>query len=91
LIVNKSLKGFAVTIPYKQQIIPFLDETSSIVKEINACNCVRIVKGKLLGFNTDITGFETSLIKDIKPHHKKALILGNGGATAAVKFVLISI
>jgi shikimate dehydrogenase len=88
LITNKSLKGFAVTIPYKQQIIPFLYEASSIVKQINTCNCVRIVDGKLFGFNTDVIGFETSLLKDLKPHHTSALILGNGGAAAAVKFVL---
>lgn len=88
LIANKALKGFAITIPYKQQIIPFLFEASSVVEQINACNCVKIVDGKLIGFNTDIIGFETSLLKDLKPHHTKALVLGNGGASAAVKFVL---
>lgn len=87
-IVNKSLKGFAITIPYKQQIIPFLSKASSIVEQINACNCVSIIDGKLIGFNTDVIGFETSLLKDLKPHHNKALVLGNGGASAAVKFVL---
>jgi len=88
LIANKSLKGFAVTIPYKQQIIPFLSEASNVIKQINACNCVSIIDGKLIGFNTDIIGFETSLLNDLKPHHTKALVLGNGGASAAIKFVL---
>ncbi len=88
LIANKSLKGFAVTIPYKQQIIPFLFEASNVVEQINACNCVNIIDGKLIGFNTDIFGFEKSLLNDLKPHHTKALVLGNGGASAAVKFVL---
>ena len=88
LIANKSLKGFAITIPYKQQIIPFLSEVSNVVEQINACNCVKILDGKLIGFNTDVIGFERSLLKDLKPHHTKALVLGNGGASAAVKFVL---
>ncbi len=88
LIANKSLKGFAITIPYKQQIIPFLSKASSVVEQINACNCVKVVDGKLIGFNTDVIGFEKSLLKDLKPHHTQALVLGNGGASAAVKFVL---
>jgi shikimate dehydrogenase len=88
LIANKSLNGFAITIPYKQQIIPFLYKASNVVTQINACNCVNIIDGKLTGFNTDVIGFEASLLKDLKPHHTKALILGNGGASAAVKFVL---
>lgn len=88
LISNKSLKAFAVTIPYKKKVIPFLSEASTVVEQINACNCVNIIDGKLIGFNTDVIGFETSLLKDLKPHHTKALVLGNGGASAAVKFVL---
>ncbi|MFY7964803.1 MAG: shikimate dehydrogenase family protein [Chitinophagaceae bacterium] len=87
-IINTSLNGFAITIPYKQQIIPFLTVANDVVKQLNACNCVRIDNGKLVGFNTDVIGFEQSLIKDLKPQHTKALILGNGGAAAAVKYVL---
>jgi len=88
LIANKSLKGFAITIPYKQQIIPFLSEASNVVEQINACNCVNIIDSKLIGFNTDVIGFEKSLLNHLQPHHTKALVLGNGGASAAVKFVL---
>ena len=82
------LCGLNVTIPYKQQVMPFLDELSPVVKEINACNCIKIENGKLIGYNTDVLGFEISLKKKLKPHHKKALILGTGGAAKAVEFVL---
>lgn len=82
------LRGLNVTIPYKQQVMPILDEVSAVVKEINACNCIKIENGKLIGYNTDVIGFEISLKKKLKPHHKKALILGTGGAAKAVEFVL---
>ena len=88
LIENDSLKGYAITIPYKKQIIPFLHQQNDIVNQIEACNCVKLVNKKLIGFNTDILGFEESFVKELKPYHQKALILGNGGATASVKFVL---
>ncbi|MBS4042610.1 MAG: shikimate dehydrogenase [Chitinophagaceae bacterium] len=88
LIQDDSIKGFAVTIPYKQQILPFLFSINDAVKKINACNCVKVIEGKLYGFNTDFIGFEQSFIKDLKPFHQKALILGNGGAAASIKFVL---
>ena len=52
------LCGLNVTIPYKLQIIPFLDEISEECREINACNCIKIDNGKWSGFNTDVTGFE---------------------------------
>jgi shikimate dehydrogenase len=55
---------------------------------MGACNCVKIKEGKLVGYNTDVVGFEKSFIKKLRPHHKKALILGKGGAAAAVEFVL---
>ncbi|MBS1746825.1 MAG: shikimate dehydrogenase [Bacteroidetes bacterium] len=83
-----SLQGLAVTIPYKKSIIPYLDQLSETVQQINACNCIRINKGKKSGHNTDIIGFEKSFIKKLQPHHKKALILGTGGASMAVEFVL---
>ncbi len=83
-----NFKGFAITIPHKKVIIPFLDETTEEVKTMGACNCVCISNGKLIGYNTDVVGFEKSFIKKLQPHHKKALILGSGGAAAAVEFVL---
>ena len=84
---NKDLAGLNVTIPYKQLVIPFLD-ASNIPAGVDACNCIRIENGKLTGNNTDITGFEKSFRSDWKPDQKKALVLGNGGATAAVVHVL---
>jgi shikimate dehydrogenase len=85
---NSALRGLNVTIPYKTDIISFLDEISDEVKEINACNCIKIKDGKWIGFNTDIIGFEKSFVPHLKPFHKKALILGTGGASNAVAFVL---
>jgi len=89
---NTDLKGFNVTIPYKEQIIPFLDKLSSDAKKIGAVNTVKIIKNEnksiLKGYNTDIYGFEKSLIPNISEHHKQAIILGTGGASKAVKFVL---
>ena len=82
------LKGLNVTIPYKEQVISFLDETSETVKAINACNCIKFFNGKLIGHNTDAIAFERSLQKELQPHHKKALILGTGGSAKAVEFVL---
>jgi shikimate dehydrogenase len=85
---NPGIEGINVTIPYKEQVIPFLDEISETVKVIGACNCIKIKQGKLTGYNTDVTGFETSFVKELKPHHKQALVLGTGGASKAVQFVL---
>ena len=88
IIANNLVKGFAVTIPYKQQIIPYLYSFDELVKQTNACNCVKVINEKLIGFNTDIIGFEQSLVQGLKPFHTKALVLGNGGAAAAIKYVL---
>lgn len=85
---NPALQGFAITIPYKQQILPFLDSMTDDVKQMSACNCVKIENGKLLGFNTDVIGFEKSFTTYLKPHHVKALVLGTGGAAQAVIFTL---
>lgn len=88
VLQENNLKGIAVTIPYKKAVIPFLHEASLTVQQICACNCIRIEKDKLIGFNTDVVGFEKSFVKQLRPHHKNALILGTGGAAAAVEFVL---
>ena len=77
---NALLSGLNVTIPYKSQIIQFLDTISKECNEINACNCIKIDDGKWTGFNTDITGFEKSFIPYLQSHNTKALILGTGGS-----------
>ena len=88
LTTNKDLCGFNITIPHKKTVMPFLHDQSDVVKKIGACNCVHIQNGKLTGHNTDVVGFEQSLFPFVKKHHTKTLILGTGGASAAVEFVL---
>jgi len=86
---NPNLKGLNVTIPYKESIIPLLDKLSKKAVEIAAVNTIRFTKkGKLKGYNTDCYGFKKSLKPLLKSHHKKALILGTGGASKAVAFAL---
>lgn len=85
---KKDLCGFNITIPYKKQVLSFLDEVSPVVAAIGACNCVQIKEGKLTGYNTDVVGFERSLKPFLQSHHTKALVLGTGGASAAVEYVL---
>ncbi len=88
LLADPELCGFNVTIPYKEQVLPYLDIQSEVVRAIGACNCVRVVGGRLLGYNTDVFGFEQSLVKKLQPHHTQALVLGTGGAAKAVGWVL---
>ncbi|HRO42356.1 MAG TPA: shikimate dehydrogenase [Flavipsychrobacter sp.] len=85
---NPELKGLNVTIPHKTSIISCLDKLDDAAKEIGAVNCIDIRDGKLKGYNTDVIGFEESLFPLLKPFHKKALILGTGGSSQAVKYVL---
>lgn len=99
---NTTLRGLSVTIPHKQNIIPFLDEIDPAAKEIGAVNCVKIWqtadarpdepfgrgRWKMAGYNTDVLGFEQSLKPLLKPHHTNALILGTGGAAKAVAYAL---
>ena len=88
ILADPDLRGLNVTIPYKQQVLPFLAELTPVVESIGACNCVRIVEGRLIGHNTDVVGFELSLRRQLKPWHDRALILGTGGASKAVEYVL---
>lgn len=85
---HPSLEGLNVTIPYKKQVLDYLDTRVGIPAGLEACNCIHIRNGKLAGYNTDVTGFRKSLQPLLQPHHTKALVLGNGGATAAVVHVL---
>ncbi|MFS4456620.1 shikimate dehydrogenase family protein [Maribacter sp. 2304DJ31-5] len=83
-----NLKGLNVTIPYKEEIIPYLDELEKSAKKIGAVNAIKIKGRQLIGYNTDAHGFQKSLEPHLKEHHKKALILGTGGASKAIAFVL---
>ena len=87
LVETPDLKGLNVTIPYKEKVLPFLTSSNEIVNAIGACNCIRIENEYLFGYNTDAIGFEKSLRQHLKPHHSKALILGEGGAAKAVAYV----
>lgn len=87
---EKELIGLNVTIPYKQQVIRFLDEIDAKAEQIGAVNTIKIQGKKLKGYNTDYIGFKESLVKFVGPNPmpEKALILGTGGASKAVKTAL---
>ncbi|AOW10899.1 shikimate dehydrogenase family protein [Flavobacterium gilvum] len=86
---NTDINGLNVTIPYKEVVIPFLDKLSKNAAQIGAVNTIKFTKkGKLKGYNTDYYGFKKSLEPLLQPHHKKALILGTGGASKGVAFAL---
>lgn len=88
VVVQEHLCGFNVTIPYKQEIIPYLDQLSEEAKEIGAVNTIKKTNEGLIGYNTDAYGFQKALEPYLKPHHRSALILGTGGASKAVAYVL---
>jgi len=88
LKANGELCGLNVTIPYKQDILPFLTDVSHLPEGVLACNCISISGEQLIGYNTDVIGFEQSLVTQLKPQHSRALILGSGGAAEAIKYVL---
>jgi shikimate dehydrogenase len=87
-----NLVGLNVTIPYKEKVIPYLNEISTEAREIGAVNTIRISREGnrtlLKGFNTDVYGFMQSLQPLLKQHHESALVLGTGGASKAVIFAL---
>ncbi len=84
-----TIDGLNVTIPYKEEIIPYLDHLSLEAKAIQAVNCIKVNQGKATGYNTDVYGFRTSLLNFLNGEYiRNALILGDGGAAKAVKYVL---
>ena len=85
---TENLIGLNVTIPYKESVIPFLDELNAEAKEIGAVNCIKIQNGKLIGYNTDVYGFAQSIKPFLDTNHQRALILGTGGASKAVAYAL---
>jgi len=91
-LIATGVAGLNVTIPYKEQVIPYLDELSEACSEIKAVNTIKIKDGKLYGYNTDVIGFEQTLLELLdgaKP--TKALVLGTGGAAKAIVYVLKSL
>lgn len=88
LLGRNPLDGFNVTIPYKESIIPYLDDLSDVAREVGAVNCVEVRNGKLIGHNTDVTGIEATLHWLEADEGCKALVLGTGGASKAVQYVL---
>ena len=87
---NKDLKGFNVTVPYKEKIIPYLDDIDNVAKEVGAVNTVKVYNnGMLKGFNTDVIGFEKLLESTrLQDYKTTSLIFGSGGASKAVQYVL---
>ena len=90
---NPNIYGLNVTIPYKQQVIPYLDELDADAEEIGAVNVIKFIreagqKLKLVGYNSDVVGFMGSIKPLLKSHHRKALILGTGGASKAIVYGL---
>jgi shikimate dehydrogenase len=88
-LANTIVKGFNVTMPYKISIFDFVKNKTVQAKVVGAVNCLKKNKqGEWCGHNTDVAGFEKSFVKHLQSQHSKALILGNGGAAQAVKYVL---
>lgn len=88
LVRSGKYNGFNVTIPHKKAIIPYLNELSPEAKAVGAVNVIEISNNKLIGHNTDIIGFHNTLTPLLKPYHTHAVILGTGGASQAVQYVL---
>jgi shikimate dehydrogenase len=88
LLKQKQFKGLNVTIPYKESIIPFLDELNAGAKEIGAVNCINFVNNRMVGYNTDVYGFAQSIKPFLDTNHQRALILGTGGASKSIAYAL---
>ena len=88
ILDTENLNGLNVTNPYKQSIIPFINELSSEAKEIGAVNCIKLINKKTIGYNTDYYGFAQSIKPFLDTNHERALILGTGGASKAVAYAL---
>ena len=87
ILCNEMISGLNVTVPYKIEVISFLDELDEIAKSIGAVNVIAFRDGKTIGFNTDAFGFQQSIKPFLTFKHERALILGTGGASKAVEYV----
>ena len=89
---NLSLRGLNVTVPHKESVLSYLDEMDEQAKAVGAVNCIKIIRKhnsiKLIGYNTDVHGFEGSLKPSLKSFHQHAIIFGTGGGAKAVAYVL---
>lgn len=85
---NENIKGLNITIPYKEEVIPFLDDLDGVAREIGAVNTIAVKNGKKIGYNTDVFGFSQSIKPFLENSHEKAIILGTGGASKAIEYVL---
>ena len=85
---TEGLSGLNVTIPYKESVIPYLDDLDPIAEEVGAVNTIQFRDGKKIGYNTDVYGFKQMIKPFFKSHHERAMILGTGGASKAVAHVL---
>lgn len=92
ILKDKNLKGLSVTIPYKESIIPYLNILDETARKTGAVNCIKIEQKEekpfLSGYNTDVYGFRQSLKPFLENKHHRALVLGTGGASKAVQYVL---
>jgi len=88
LLAQKDLVGLNVTIPYKEAVIPYLDELDNVAELVGSVNTIAFQKERIIGYNTDVIGFENSLKPFLEHGMEKALILGTGGASKAVAYVL---
>lgn len=88
---NANFEGFNVTIPYKEQIIPFLDEFDEVVSEIRSVNVVKKTAKGWKGYNSDVYGFHQMIKPFLTNKHEKALVFGTGGASKSVQYVLENI
>ena len=91
LLKSQTVSGLNVTIPYKQSVIPFLDELSADAKAIGAVNFIQFKEGKTIGHNSDAFGFHQSIKPFLTNLHERALIMGTGGASKAVEYVFKSL
>jgi shikimate dehydrogenase len=87
-VFEQQIGGLSVTIPYKESIIPFLDDLSIEAKVIGAVNCIQFKDGQKVGHNTDAYGFQQSIKPFLTNQHERALIFGTGGASKAIAYVL---
>jgi shikimate dehydrogenase len=87
-VFEQQISGLSVTIPYKESIIPFLDDLSIEAKVIGAVNCIQFKDGQKVGHNADAYGFQQSIKPFLTNQHERALIIGTGGASKAIAYVL---